>query len=570
MTSVEGQLILTDTAAPPLTTPFADRRAHTVTAEGGAPESIIDEGAHVYAATARAALPRLRHYLDEPSLLEGNVRAIRRAANPEAVNRRLSAASAVGMMLGHDPDVRGNELLSDCVRRSLIYWQLSLRYDGRPVYPRADTRHWHAVNADLVVRLLNETSTFHNVMLLDDVGRHLKWLAATPRHTPWVEAALISALADGALVVRDIELLRFGRSRLAALLRMQNEEGWFPEQGGADLGRLSCVVDSLARLHAHHEWKEVASPIRQAIRFLFSFMPPNGRIGGCVNSCETELLSPYGVEIMASTVPEAASLARAARLQSARCTHDNFGGWHDDLVVAMAPRIVAASTVAPSRLPVGAEWPWATNSHFHFPESGLSVHTTDSYHAVVASRRGGAVFVTWRSGAAPLADAGIVVACPHSTRRSICGWPQHGPRVSEKSVFCESILKPSGRSRKSELRHVGREAERPSSTDGGKDRDVSIKNTRGFLSRHSGLAHDTCTREIHFDQKTISIRDVVRCRLPCQAILCQLTHCGTENQLARVHEHPKAERAPIYVAGGRHVTIERSYRDGELVEFHTK
>ena len=541
-----------------------------VAAAGGTPESIIDEGAQVYTATARAALPRLRHYLDEPSLFEGNVRAIRRAAHPEVMNRRLSAAIAVGMMLGHDSDVRGNELLYDCVRRSLIYWQLSLRYDGRPVYPRAAIRHWHAVNADLVVQLLNETSTFHSVMLLDDVGRHLRWLAATPRHTPWVEAALISALADGALIVRDVELLRFGRSRLAALLRIQNEEGWFAEQGGADLGRLSCVVDSLARLHAHHGWKEVASPIRRSIRFLFSFMPPNGRIGGCISSCETELLGPYGVEIMASTVPEAASLARAARLQSAGRTQDNFRGWHDHLVVAMAPRIVAASTVAPLRLPVGAEWPWATNRHLHFPESGLSVHTTDSYHAVVASRRGGAVFVTWRSGAPPLADAGIVVACPHSTRRSIYGWPQHEPRVSEESVFCESILKRSGRSRKSELRQEAREAEQHASSGGSKDRDGSIKSVRGFLSRHGGLAYDTCTREIHFHEKTISIRDVVQCRLPCQAILCQLTHSGTENQWARVHEQPRTELAPIYVAGGRHVTIERSYRDGELVELHTK
>lgn len=570
MSSVEGQLVLTDTAAPPLTTPLADRGARTVAAARGSSESISDAGAQVYTATARAALPRLRHYLDEPSLFDGNVYAIRRGATPEAMNRRLSAAIAVGAMLGHDPDLRENELLYDCVRRSLIYWQLSLRHDGRPVFPRADTRHWHALNADLVVQLLNETSTFHNVMLLDDVGRHLKWLAATPRHTPWVEAALISALADGALIVRDVELLRLGRSRLAALLPIQNEEGWFPEQGGADLGRLSLVVDSLARLHAHHGWKDVASPIRRAIRFLFSFMPPNGRIGGCFNSCETELLSPYGVEIMASTVPEAVPLARAARLQSAECTRDNFCGWHDDLVVAMAPRIVAASTVAPSHLPLGAECPWATNSHLHFPESGLSVHTTDSYHAVVASRRGGAVFVTWRSGAPPLADAGIVVACPHSTRRSICGWPRHEPRVNEESVFCESILKRSSRSRKSELRQVGREAGRHSSSDGGKDRDGSIKRTRGFFSRHGGLAHDTCTREIHFHEKTISIRDVVRCRLPCQAILCQLTHSGTENKSARVHEHPKAERAPIYVPGGRHVTIERLYRDGELVQLHTK
>ncbi|MCH8146904.1 MAG: hypothetical protein IH987_02790 [Planctomycetes bacterium] len=514
-----------------------------------------------YTAAARIALPRLRRFL-EPSHFGGNVRQIRRAATPETMVRRLSATLAVGMMLEHDPAAQGNELLDDCVRRSLIHWQMSLRCDGRPFHRRADSRRWHAINADLIAHLLNETSTFHNPMLLDDFGRHLRWLAAGPRYGPSVEAALVIAMATGALIVRDVKLLGIARERLATLLSAQTEGGWFPERGGADLGRLSYVIDSLARLYAHHEWQEVLSPIERAIRFLFSFVPPDGRMGGCFNSCGTEFVSPYGMEIMASRVPEAATFASSARQRCIQWTSDKFSCWSDETIALMAPRIVAASTAAAHRLPVGAAWPWMTNSHQHFPEAGLSVHVTDAYHVVVAARRGGALHLTWRSGAPPLVDAGIVVVCAHSARTSSSGRLRREPIVGARRVFCESVLRRGDRDQDPVSAKTGRETDRNSALDDGWDRTSSNKRTRWSAGRVGDLAHDTCSREIRFDDETVSIRDVVRCRLPCQVVVCQLPHPAAS-------EPTVTERAPIYITGGKQVTIERSYRGGELIDVQT-
>lgn len=561
MSSSKGQTVLDDAFAPPT---MADAGSTSVGVElpQNADKSIVDLELSVYTAAARSALPRLRHFLEEPSHFGGNVRLIRRAATPETMYRRLSATWAIGMMLEHDPAVRGNELLNDGVRRSLIHWQMSLRCDGRPFHRRVESRHWHVVNADLVTHLLNETSIFHDAMLLDDVGRHLKWLAAGPRSAPWVEAALVNAMATGALIVREVELLGFARTRLAALLAGQDEEGWFPERGGADLGRLSFLVDSLARLYAHHGWQEVVPPIERAIRFLFSFIPPDGRMGGCFNSCGTEFVSPYGLEIMASKVPEAATLASWARRRCSQWIHDRFSHWSDETLAVMAPRIVAASTAATRRLPVGADWPWATNPHFHFPKAGLSVHVTDAYHAVVAARRGGALHVTWRSGAAPLVDAGIVVVCAHSTRTSSSGRLRRTPNVGERSMFCENILKRGERAQDPVSGRPGRETGHTSALGDRLDRQSSIRPARWSAGRVGGLAHDTCSREIRFDEETVAIQDVVRCRLPCQAVVCQLPHAGAS-------EPTTTERAPIYIAGGKQVTIERLYRDGELIDMRT-
>lgn len=562
MSSIDGQTVLDDASAPPATATTERPSAVAVDLAQKSPESVVDCELPAYTAAARSALPRLRHFLEEPSHFGGNVRLIRRAATPETMYRRLSATSAIGMMLEHDPAVRGNELLKDGVRRSLIHWQMSLLCDGRPFHRRAESRHWHMVTADLVAHLLNETSIFHDAMLLDDLGRHLRWLASGPRSAPWVEAALVNAMATGALIVRDVGLLGFARTRLTALLAGQDEEGWFPERGGADLGRLSFVVDSLARLYAHHGWQEVLPPIERAIRFLFSFMPPDGRMGGCFSSCGTEFVSPCGLEIMASKIPEAATLASSARQRCTQWIHDRFAHWSDETVAVMAPRIVAASTAAVRRLPVGADWPWSTNRHFHFPKAGLSVHVSNAYHAVVAARRGGALHVTWRSGAAPLVDAGIVVVCAHSTRTSSSGRLRRRPNVSERSMLCENILTRGERTHDPVSDRAGRETGQMSALDHRGDGPSSMKPAHWSAGRVGDLAYDTSSREIRFDDETVTIRDVVRCRLPCQAVICQLPHAGAS-------DHTTTEREPIYIAGGKQVTIERRYRGGELVDMQT-
>ena len=63
------------------------------------------------------------------------------------------------------------------------------------------------------------------------------------------------------------------------------------------------------------------------------------------------------------------------------------------------------------------------------------------------------------------------------------------------------------------------------------------------------------------DVLTDVLRDGAQ-RLLGQAVVCQLPHAGASNPAT-------TERAPIYIAGGKHVTIERRYRDGELIDMRT-
>ncbi|UCC31360.1 MAG: hypothetical protein JSU86_03605, partial [Phycisphaerales bacterium] len=322
----------------------------------------------------------------------------------------------------------------------MIHWQLSLRGDGRPGHRQLLRSPLYVATAGQVVQLLSETAGFQTSMLLRDLERHLQWLPSRPPQTPWVEAALICAIADGGVLVRDTTLLRQARSRLEALLARQNEEGWFPEHGGPDVGRLSLTIDALARLYRQNRWEELKEPLGRALSFLTHFVHPDGSVGGCYSSCDTEFISPYGMELLAPTFAEAASLALLCRRLWAAPVLDEYYGGDDDLrAVLGASTVLAAANAAP--LPAEQYvLPSETVGQTRFPGAGLTVFSTKAYHAVVAGRNGGALKVTWRNSAAGLEDPGVVVVYPHGTRTAAGPNVRGRQHVNGSSVTCGGIL----------------------------------------------------------------------------------------------------------------------------------
>ena len=78
--------------------------------------------------------------------------------------------------------------------------------------------------------------------------------------------------------------------------------------------------------------------------------------------------------------------------------------------------------------------------------------------------------------------------------------------------------------------------------------------------------HDRYRREIAFGQDTIRIRDVVQCRLPCQAIICQSPPTALAVRFVDADNLAVSRRPPLFVEGGKKVEILRVYRQGVLVE----
>ncbi len=526
---------------------------------------------------ARVVLPRWLRILESTSWMPAMARSRReRWASPRTLHKQAAAALGIALLCEADRDRPDAPFLRGCVRTSLIRWQLSLRGDGKPASRRLRSGSLHAAVIRCVTLLLREAPCFRNTLLLGDTARHLAWLDGRRESSAWLEAGAIAAQADGARLSVDNVLLGRARKRLRDLLTRQDPEGWFPEGGGADAGRLSLTLDALAELYLVHQWEELAQPLQCLLRFLAHVVHPDGTIGGCMGPSDTGFLSPFGVELLAGEFSEATALARICRRRCARLEPDRLQWWSDDVCAVLGSRIALAATLAPGRTQSvkqrsSLHYPETRTDlepfrgHIRFPRAGLSVFSTDAYHAVVAGRKGGSVHVHWRADGNVLDDYGVTVVFPRTVRASSRFDRNAREEVTPSSASCTGKLRRTS----SESNWLRRFAQRFLR--------VLRQAALFWLSkRRSDVAWDRMgrqrpagsryAREISFGDDWIRIRDEVTCRMPCEVLVGasarqQMADPWVEGTQAHQPAHP-----PILTGRGRHITVSRLYRNAALLD----
>ena len=133
------------------------------------------------------------------------------------------------------------------------------------------------------------------------------WLA---RHSfPEVQNQMIAsmnALYYSAEVL-DSDVLKIGfNKRREEVLNSQNNEGWFPEYDGADIGYSFIALDLFASYLEEKEDGDIIEVASKMIRFIIRFLHPDGTAGGAYGSRCTSHVMPYGVEYFSDKgIPEA-------------------------------------------------------------------------------------------------------------------------------------------------------------------------------------------------------------------------------------------------------------------------
>ena len=514
----------------------------------------------VYERAGERLLGRWLHELRPAPWLEGDRSSLAAPDGDRTLFRWTAAALAVALYC----ELRRNaaqEHLHEIVRSSLIRWQLSLQGDGRAVCRKLRKSPLQGAILGHVVQLLGETNEFQTPVLLGDIERCVHWVSRARPQTPWLESATICAIADSAPVVRDASLLKLARRRLAALLDRQDEEGWFPECGGPDIGLLSLTIDSLARLYHQNEWLELKGPLCRAVGFLSHFVQCDGRIGGCYGSCATAFVSPYGLELAVDLSHDASALARICREQFASHSSDCFFGYGDDLCAVLGARFGLAALHARHRLPEALNSSNGRTGRKDFPSAGLSVITTETYHAVVNYKNGGSLHVTWHNGSPDLSDPGVIVCQSHRWRRSSFGDRRSTGYVKKNQVVSRGVLRSAGASREG-IRETLRSMVRRMALIG---RTRSVP-TADHNARWARRYMDRFVREVEFLEDRINVCDKIRCARPCETVVCQSPLPDTGVFLFGAGQDATPERPPIFVDGGRYVRVERTYRLGRLVK----
>lgn len=242
------------------------------------------------------------------------------------------------------------------------------------------------------------------------LGRHIEKNAFNQ------EIASITGMYSAYTILNEEWILDALKQKLERVLRLQDEEGWFPEYGGADIGYLSVAFDMLAEYYWMSRDEQVLEPLERVMTFLKYFVHPDGTIGGEYGSRNTTYFLPNGLEVM-SELGNADAEAMLQTLYSGVERSNFFLDSVDDRYMshyllhsflrALEKRTVAQPP-AVSRLPM-----WTTH-RMSFPNCGLVTFCQNGFSGVIGMRKGG-VLKLYRDGKEILLDCGYRIHLKNGT-----------------------------------------------------------------------------------------------------------------------------------------------------------
>lgn len=164
-----------------------------------------------------------------------------------------------------------------------------------------------------VLLLLGNNIKIYN-KILENLERAIRFLCKDVDYTACnQEAGAILAIYNFYLLSSDKRFEKVAYERLKKLSKLQNEEGWFPEYGGPDVGYLSLTIDYLCKLYDKSKHELAKDMVDRAIEFLAYFVHPDGTFGGEYGSRNTKYLIPSGIELASSWNSNARFIADALR-----------------------------------------------------------------------------------------------------------------------------------------------------------------------------------------------------------------------------------------------------------------
>ncbi len=526
------------------------------------PQATTLPGPDVYRAVARKYLPLWRATIGSAPWLKLDRSTIVSPGDGFVdLANQIAAATAIGLYEGTNADAPAMELHREQTRATLVLWQSYLGGDG--MFRMRRDHPLGARMASQVVQLLCEVDGYAEPLLLADVSRHLDRLARQPKRACWLEAAAIVAMADGAVLLRRTELLGLARERLARLLARQTIEGWFPENGGADVGLLSLTIDALARVYHHHNWDELTEPLTRSLRFLRHFVTPSGLTASCGVPLGTGVLSPYGLELLAPTHADANALALILRRRYAQRAQANDTAWSKEAALGIGPSALLAARHGNATLHDTRTEPLPSKHITRFERADLTIVETRHYRAIVSPRHGGALWVWWSNEDSITQDTGVCVIFPNHTRVSGNIDRSTKSSTTNTTITCGGVLRRLRTGSRSTIWRWLRQTLRPRRSSTFKHPPLSGAKPL-TEAQHRALLHDYFRREMTFHEDTIVIRDEIICRTKCEAIVCGSDTSANPTLASDVTANEQHTDAPLYLRGGKHTAITRTYENGAL------
>lgn len=225
--------------------------------------------------------------------------------------------------------------------------------------------------------------------------------------------------------------------RLDSLLSWQDEEGWFQEYEGCDLGYLTLTISCLAELYAIDPSNKLRMALEKSVDFVSNFMHPDGSFGGEYTSRNTYNFFPHGFELVGKWYPLALAindlfLQGLANGLGPCYADDHIIGHHTWNYLLAWRDFVPLRTQTLDRRQ-GRLW---------FKNAGLLIDRRDSAELYLALNKGG-VFKLFKDGNLAISDTqvSLQVKVGRTLKNAVAHLvDEYRCSVSENAISIEGVL----------------------------------------------------------------------------------------------------------------------------------
>ncbi len=227
----------------------------------------------------------------------------------------------------------------------------------------------------------------------------------------------IIALYNCYLLTKNRKYEQDAKKKLMTLKKLQDEEGWFMEYGGADIGYLSLAIDYLAKYYRKTGNKTALDMALKAVEFIQYALHPDGTAGGPYGSRNTEYLIPHGFEILAKEKPVATAVASFIEKSTADGKLISPSSLDERYLCYIGYTWLQA--YAESRASGDAAYaklPFQSVQKRFFTNSGILVLSTEKHYMVSNLYKGGAFVIVNKKTLEARTDSGISVITKEGKR----------------------------------------------------------------------------------------------------------------------------------------------------------
>lgn len=289
--------------------------------------------------------------------------------------------------------------IKEWIEGALQFWLKIQNRDG-------SFNEWYPQEKSFVATAFSSYAISETLLLVSDIKKREKVVFGLKRAADWLigkrekqalnqNAGALAALYNIFLLTGDRRYQKESERFLEFLKKSQNEEGWFFEYGGPDIGYLSLTLDYLAKYYLKSKDKTVFPLVEKGLFFLSHFIHPDGSAGGIYGSRNTAYLIPSGIEILANFMPLARKISSVLQegirnnyIISAKIFDDRYLIQNGYTYLEASWQLKQRNFKEEKEIAL----PHLVYGEKHFPQAGILIKSTPRFYCIISYKKGGAFY----------------------------------------------------------------------------------------------------------------------------------------------------------------------------------